>query len=465
MRILFCMTVPMCTNALHPAHLLTRLLEDKFEMSLPQIQRIARSLGFISSDPCWKQGLIRHALQQRRRSGHCGIPIKQLLEETRLCEEDLEHAQKQGIVQLDTVRGAQHAMHPRLAQAEREIARLLLRRKSQRPSWSPEQFQLAVARVVEQGHVLLSDEQASALDYLAAHHFGVLTGGPGVGKTRIMDVFVQALRALDKHIILCAPTGRAAQELSFATGEAATTIHALLEMQEDGTHRRTRSTPLNCDMVIVDEASMLDIELFQALLWALPETASLLIVGDADQLPSVSPGNVLGDIIESGVVPVQQLTTIYRQARQSDIIQSSRLIKDGKVPELGTDLAKSDFVFVPVEEPQHLRARLLQLVSSEIPEARSVQPRDIQVMSPMNTRGAVSVERLNQHLQRLLNPESLKPAITIGATTFRLGDKVCGAWLESDKRSDTFALNAGHSDSKRPLQHGFQRRPWHSILD
>jgi exodeoxyribonuclease V alpha subunit len=269
-----------------------------------------------------------------------------------------------------------------------------------------------------------------------------MTGGPGVGKTTIVKAILRILAAKGTNLLLCAPTGRAAKRMAEATGFEAKTIHRLLEVDpKGGGFKRGDDHPLDCDLLVVDEASMVDVMLMQALMKAVPDKAALLIVGDIDQLPSVGPGQVLADVISSSAVPVVRLTEVFRQAAQSRIITSAHHINQGSIPDLSQRSADSDFYFVPADNPETAVARIIELVKTRIPKRFGVDPiRDIQVLCPMN-RGGVGARSLNIELQAALNPASDNKVERFG-WTFAPGDKVMQ--IENDYDKDVYNGDIGN---------------------
>ena len=260
-----------------------------------------------------------------------------------------------------------------------------------------------------------------------------MTGGPGVGKTTIIRGILRILAAKGTELLLCAPTGRAAKRMTEATGFEAKTIHRLLEVDpKNGGFKRGEDNPLECDLLVVDEASMVDVLLMQALLKAVPDRAALLVVGDIDQLPSVGPGQVLADIISSDAVPVVRLTEVFRQAAQSRIITTAHRINQGLIPDLGPPENESDFYFVQAEDPETAVARIVELVKARIPKRFGLDPiRDIQVLCPMN-RGGVGARSLNIELQAALNPAGERKVERFG-WTFAPGDKIMQVENDYDK--------------------------------
>jgi len=278
--------------------------------------------------------------------------------------------------------------------------------------------------------VKLAVAQRRAIEAALVDKCVVITGGPRVGKTTIVKAIVNILSQQKRSYALAPPTGRAAKRLSESTGQDAATLHRLLEFQPvHGDFLRNAEQPLELDMLVVDEASMVDIELFRALLAALPPSAQLVLVGDVDQLPSVGPGAVLGDVIASGAATVVRLTEIFRQAARSAIVTAAHAINRGIVPALepppGTDADRSDFYFIPRDDPAVARETIVNLVAEHIPRSFGFDAvADIQVLAPVH-RGELGTRALNQALQDRLNPEVAGGTeIVRGEHAYRMGDKV-----------------------------------------
>jgi exodeoxyribonuclease V alpha subunit len=290
----------------------------------------------------------------------------------------------------------------------------------------------------------LAASQAEALRLALRAKVLVVTGGPGVGKTTLVNSILRILSAKGVRLLLCAPTGRAARRMTEATGLEAKTIHRLLEFDpKTFGFKRNEETPLECDLLVVDEASMVDVPLMQSLLKAVPDAAALLIVGDIDQLPSVGPGQVLADVIGSDAVPTVRLTEVFRQAAQSRIIVSAHRINQGRMPGLARPEGETDFSFVPAADPDQAVRRIVELVQSRIPARFGLNPiRDIQVLCPMN-RGGVGARSLNIELQAALNPSGAVKVERFG-WTFAPGDKIMQ--IENDYDKEVYNGDIGYVD-------------------
>jgi len=286
--------------------------------------------------------------------------------------------------------------------------------------------------VEEKSGFTLSASQRDALRLACASKVCVITGGPGVGKTTLVNSLIQILLAKKITVSLGAPTGRAAKRLSETTGLEARTVHRLLEFDPQAFgFKRNADNPLETDLMVLDESSMMDIVLMNQLLKTMPDHAALLLVGDVDQLPSVGPGMVLADLIESGVIPTVRLTEIFRQAESSRIIVNAHRINRGEAPIADRDPA-SDFHLIPADSPEAIFDKLIQVVTERIPARYGFHPiDDIQVLTPMN-RGGIGVRALNSELQQRLNGKA-EPKVTKFGTTFAPGDKVLQTVNNYDK--------------------------------
>jgi exodeoxyribonuclease V alpha subunit len=276
----------------------------------------------------------------------------------------------------------------------------------------------------QQAGITLAERQRQAVQMALTHKVSILTGGPGTGKTSTVKAILSLLRGKGKHALLAAPTGRAAKRLAESTGQEAKTIHRLLEVSpsEGFKFQRNQDNPLEADLIILDECSMVDLILMNSLLKAIHPATHLLLVGDADQLPSVGAGNVLRDMIGSDVVPVTRLEVIFRQAADSTIITNAHRINRGDMPIFPQD--KRDFYFFGQEEPEAAAELVVDIVARRIPEKFGVASQDIQVLSPMH-RGETGARALNEKLQARLNPLRYdRPEYRSGSRVFRIGDRV-----------------------------------------
>ena len=288
-----------------------------------------------------------------------------------------------------------------------------------------------IAAISKKTGITYDDLQAEAIRTAAHNKVMVLTGGPGTGKTTTEDGIIAAFKEMGLHILLAAPTGRAAKRMTEATGMEAKTIHRLLEFNPAEGYKRNDENPLEGDALIIDECSMIDIVLMNSLLKAVPSDMRLLLVGDVDQLPSVGAGNVLRDIINSGVVPV------VRQAQTSRIIMNAHAINEGRMPDIRNG-KQSDFFFMECEEPEQIAATIVDLVSHRLPKAYNVPRSSIQVLTPMQ-RSAIGANSLNMSIQQRVNPTG--NGLARAGFVFRKGDRVLQ--LKNDYTKEVFNGDIG----------------------
>ena len=393
--------------------------------------RLARRLNLDPQAPARLAAGILYALEEMAGQGHVYSPQDALLEQARellqVPGEPLAGALKalarEGRVVVQE-RPEGTGVYLRAAWvAETGVAQALGKLLLASPASPPLYLEERLVRAQEQKGLELSPEQIQAVTAALWEKVLIITGGPGTGKTTIVSLILDLYRALGSRVVLMAPTGRAAKRLSEATGGDATTIHRALEFSpQTGGFKRNPADPLKAEVVIVDEVSMVDIYLMYHLLRALPLPARLILVGDADQLPSVGPGTVLRDLIASGAIPAVRLTQIYPQAKESLIIVNAHRINQGNFPLLPRKFGEGDFVFLELEDPQLLNQRLLELVADYLPRHYGFNPmKDIQVLTPMH-RGPLGIQVLNQALQNRLNPG--KSSFSWGGRLLRLKDKV-----------------------------------------
>ncbi|HVI06197.1 MAG TPA: AAA family ATPase, partial [Sphingomicrobium sp.] len=327
-----------------------------------------------------------------------------------------------------------------LYQAERDIAERLRALANGSLPWPWIDPEKAIPWVETRAKIALANCQSQALRTALISKVLVITGGPGVGKTTLVNSLLKILIAKGVTVALCAPTGRAAKRLSESTGIEAKTIHRLLETDpRTGSFRRNAEAPLDCDLLVVDETSMVDVPLMRSVLRALPNRAALLLVGDVDQLPSVGPGQVLADIIASAAVPVVRLTEVFRQAASSWIITNAHRINQGVMPDL-VPTENSDFFFAEAADPEEGVRKVVAIVRERIPSRFGLDRiRDIQVLCPMN-RGGLGARSLNVELQAALNPPG-EIRIERFGWTFCPGDKVMQ--VENDYDKDVYNGDLG----------------------
>jgi exodeoxyribonuclease V alpha subunit len=433
-----------------------RLARDIRGIGFKTADAIAMKLGIEKTAMVRVRAGVSYALAEAMDEGHCGLPTDGLLPlavallevSKELIQTALDLELADGTVIADTVGETPCVFLGGLYRAEQVIAGRLLRLVNGKLPWPYIDPEKALPWIEAKTGLMLASSQAKAIRLALLSKVLVITGGPGVGKTTIVNSILRILAAKGVKLLLCAPTGRAAKRMTEATGFEARTIHRLLEVDpKGGGFKRNADNPLECDLLVVDETSMVDVLLMQALMKAIPDSAALLIVGDIDQLPSVGPGQVLADVISSGAVPVVRLTEVFRQAAQSQIISSAHKINQGVIPDLSKPAGNSDFYFVQADDPETAVPRIIEVVKTRIPARFGLDPiHDIQVLCPMN-RGGVGARSLNIELQKALNPAGERRVERFG-WTFAAGDKVMQ--IENDYDKEVYNGDIGYVDDVDP---------------
>jgi exodeoxyribonuclease V alpha subunit len=410
--------------------------------------RLARSLGLAEDHPDRLAAGLRHALLEQVQEGHVAFPWVPLVErgvrllgvDPLLVDAALADLERDAQVRTEPGDEPENRLVylPHLHDAEAEVAKWLLALRGGESALEERAHGfLSGVRLI--GGIRLTDEQLQAVKLALSHRVSVITGGPGVGKTTIVRAIVTIARRMGLRVELAAPTGRAAKRLTEATGMGARTIHRLLEFDpKSGCFTRGPGRPIRADLVLIDETSMVDMLLARDLIVALPPHAVLVLIGDADQLPSVGPGRFLGDLLESGAFPSCRLERVFRQQEGGEIIENAHRINHGRLPEASRS-EDSDFFLVHREDPAGILALVEELVTERIPRRFGFRAdRDIQVLAPMY-RGIVGADNLNARLQTLINPG--EAVLRRGNLTVRPGDRVMQ--LTNDYTKNVFNGDVG----------------------
>jgi exodeoxyribonuclease V alpha subunit len=445
------------------------LAADIWGIGFATADKLAERLGVDRASPLRARAALRHALQEASDQGHSCYPRSELLERScrltgmnrDLLERELEAGCREGDFVLEPADDAEWVYWRPFYFAEKGVAASLARLTQGRHPLGAINVESALTWVEQKLKIALAPAQREALRKSMTEKVLIVTGGPGVGKTTIVRGMLQILEARGQKTMLAAPTGRAAKRLGEATGRPASTIHRLLQF--DPSSRgfvHDRDHPLNVDVLILDEVSMIDVLLMNQVLKALPDHAALVLVGDQDQLPSVGPGSVLSDLIESQAIGSVRLTTVFRQAETSWIVRAAHAVNRGELPEAATD-PSGDFFFIEAEAPARILNRLTAVVRDRLPARFELEPcRDVQVLTPMN-RGELGTRNLNSVLQEMLNPPDGGPEVDRYGYTFRQGDKVIQTL--NDYQKDVFNGDIGRisviDEEDQELTVDFDGRP------
>lgn len=370
---------------------------------------------------------VQHLLQEQSSSGNCAIASQELIKlaidlldvDEKIIKQGIEYEVSQLRIVPEIILGEEYLFLTRLHQQEEDVAANIKRLQAY-----DLKFKFSAKELTTQQEINLSKGQQEAVKNSLANKVSIITGGPGVGKTTVINVIINAILKKTRNVLLAAPTGRAAKRMSECCNQPAKTLHRLLEFDpRKRSFKRCEEYPLIANFLIIDESSMLDLNMTYYLLRAIPNDCSLILIGDVDQLPSVGPGAILKDLIGSDKIVTSQLTEIFRQASTSQIIINAHKVNEGLIPALSSSKDKaSDWYFIEANSPEEVISKLIYVVSKRVPERFAYDAlSDIQVLSPMN-RGGLGTATLNIKLQQALNKNKTK--ISKYGTDFILGDKV-----------------------------------------
>lgn len=418
-----------------------KLAVDVEGVGFKTADQIAQSMGRAFDDPMRVRGGVISTLSMIGSEGHVYLPRPLAIEKTAASlgvEPDAVDVAVTGLLKSKSLRNVKKmpspsgpveavyvaAMYDHETSAAARLKMMLKQPESRLKGVAGIDWDAFFAKLARsKDHVALTEQQQDAVRAALTNKVSILTGGPGTGKTTTLRSVIKALDSIKAKYALASPTGRAARRLAEATGREARTIHRLLGYTVDGDFLQNEDAPLDVDMVIIDETSMVDLELFSHLLAAIPDTAHLMLVGDVDQLPSVGAGDVLRDVINSGIAHVTRLEAIFRQASDSLIVVNAHRVNQGEMPDVAN--SGSDFFLFSVTDGSQTPADLLvDVVQNRIPRKFGLDPlRDVQVLAPMY-KGDVGIHVLNERLQAVLNPPDGGDDFQIGGRMFRIGDKV-----------------------------------------
>ena len=425
------------------------LVRDFRGVGFKTADRIASEVGIKLNDMHRVRAGVGYVLVEAANDGNCGLSVQSLIARTtnllnirqELVETAISLEVQSGNVILESIDDCDHLYLQLYYTLENRISAQLRSRNAMNVPWNTIVPDKAIEYIESASQTKLSVDQKRAVSMAISTGLIVITGGPGVGKTTIVNAILKILTSKGVKVGLCAPTGMAAKKMSLATGHEASTIHRLLGY-DPARHRfiHNKDNPLDFNMLIVDETSMIDVTLMAAFLDAVDRNTALVLIGDIDQLPSVGAGNVLSDIIASGIVPVVRLTEIFRQVAGSRIIQNAAMIRKGMVPELDRRNGLSDFYFIKTNDPLKCQNIIRTLVVDRIPDKFELDPaRDVQVLCPMKS-SPIGVNAMNSVLQRELVPNRYQK-VTSGERTYAVGDKVMQ--INNDYKKDVFNGDIG----------------------